>query len=290
MNNFLTAMGTRRHARSRDARPAQGARFATARRMSLRLALAFAALLFLAPLAIDQALGSNCEWSYRMNHSNSDCMHGWWDNSPPASTGYAMGSKYGVQSFCSNYGSVVAKIDISGGSDRTWTLNNGSKQRGGSVWNNVSGIYCCIDKGDMCVKQQVEKSNHEIKYFVSGNSTLQTANVNERIDRYNFCQDHPDTIYCDVNPQGDAHWTPVCGDHDCSVNDCNWHWNQNDDMSNCELLYMGFDDSNFHQPTCRIQATCTNYGTINRWNDITVKVWEVDDLIDCDHVDLKLSC
>ena len=264
--------------------------FGKAGRLGLRLVAAFAALLFLAPLAIDQALGSNCEWSYRMNHSNSDCMHGWWDNSPPASAGYGTGSKWGVQSFCSNYGSVVAKIDLSGGADKTWTLNNGSKRRSGSFWHDVSGVYCCIDKGDMCIKQQVEESGNEIKYFVSGNSTLQTAEVTERIDRYNFCQDNPDTIYCEVDPQGDAHVAPNCGDHDCSVDDCNSNWDESDASETCRITRMNYDEPSFTQPECSLIALCENEDQTRGVNtQLTVEMSQVADLKECD-LEVKLTC
>ena len=67
-SNPLTAIGTGPHARSRDARSSGRARFATTRRMSLRLLVAFVALLFLAPLAIEQALAA-CPPSYRITAS-----------------------------------------------------------------------------------------------------------------------------------------------------------------------------------------------------------------------------
>ena len=194
--------------------------------MPLAIALAFAALLFLAPLAIGQALGSECGSSYRMSHGDSDCMHAWWDNSPSSN---CWGTKGGAQSFCSNYGTVVVKVDLVSHGDLTVHRNNSEKWRYTNCFTDTNAISCCIDKSDLCVKNQVEAdANDKIKYFVSGNSSLQTASVGTRIERYEFCRDNPDTVYCDVNPEGDALWAPNCGDHDCTVADCNWHWNQSD--------------------------------------------------------------
>ena len=73
-SNPLTAIGTGPHARSRDARSSGRARFATTRRMSLRLLVAFVALLFLAPLAIEQALAA-CPPSYRIKVNGGGNMH-----------------------------------------------------------------------------------------------------------------------------------------------------------------------------------------------------------------------
>ena len=47
-----------------------------------------------------------------MDHTLVNCLHGWWNNSPPASSGVAGGSTFGVQSQCSEYGTVVASVDI----------------------------------------------------------------------------------------------------------------------------------------------------------------------------------
>ena len=141
-----------------------------------RLAFALAALLFLAPLTIGQALGSNCESSYRISHSNSDCMHAWWDNSPSSS---CWGTKGGAQIFCSNYGEVVGKVDIISGTDITVWLRNPSKWRYTRCANDTRQISCCIDKSELCKKSQVEMNDDgKIEHYHSSNNTWSTPLVN----------------------------------------------------------------------------------------------------------------
>ena len=53
-------------------------------------------------------MGNGCSDSYRVPHRNSGCLHAWWDNTPPWSSGVPGGSTVGVQSDCSEYGKVVA--------------------------------------------------------------------------------------------------------------------------------------------------------------------------------------
>ena len=136
-SNPLTAKGSESRARSQHTSHAGGARLATTRRAAMRLLGAFAVLLFLAPLASGQALGSECESSYRMSHSNSDCMHAWWDNSPSWS---CWGSEGGAESFCSQYGTVVVKVDIDGGADLTPHRSTAGKWRYSRCLNDTRSI------------------------------------------------------------------------------------------------------------------------------------------------------
>lgn len=259
---------------------------------SIGLVIALSTLLFVGIFAVKPAAASDCQSQYRMSHSNSDCLHAWWDNSPSAS---CWGTKGGAQSYCSNYGTVTVKIDLVAGTDRTINRNNSEKYRYENCLTDTRSISCCIDKSDLCVKNQVEADvNDKIKYFVSGNSTLQTANVGTRIERYNFCKDNPDTIYCDIDPEGDALWEPNCGDHDCTVSDCNWHWNQSDahESSLCVKTNMAYDGSTFSQPKCAVSWTCqgslNGVWRINRDTN-TFAMWETDDLQECD-LEVKVNC
>lgn len=288
-SNPLTVKGSESRARSRDASASRWARLPTARRATMRLLSAFAALLLLTPLAIGQALGSDCGSSYRMSHSDSDCMHAWWDNSPSWS---CWGTKGGAESFCSHYGTVVVKVDIQGGEDLTPHRSTAGKWRYTRCLNDTNAISCCIDKSDLCVKNQVEADDDgKIKYFLSGNSTLQTASVDTRIERYNFCQDNPDTVYCDVNPRGDAHWAPNCNDHDCTVSDCNWHWNQSDASETCTIVSMTYNGADFFNPKCNVHARCeSSDGTESKNTGLTALMWEVDDLVECNLHVVKQSC
>ena len=260
----------------------------TARTASVRLAIAFVALLFLAPLVSGQAFAS-C--TVEVPHHSVTCLHGWWDNTPPASTGVPIGSTFGAQNYCSSYGTVVAKVNINNESDKEWTLTSSSKRRGRSTWNNVSGIYCCLPESDLCYKQEVEASdNGNIKYYDPTNHSITMKSVSTHEERYKFCQDYPDAIYCDVDPEGDAHTSLNCGNHACKLRDCNWHWNRSSASDTCDLRDMTFDGSNYYSPKCTVTARCTKInGSLARKRSMTEEMWDIDDIENCDGV-LKLGC
>jgi len=169
-------------------------------RTASRLALALAALLFLAPLAIGQALGSDCGSSYRMSHGDSDCMHAWWDNSPSLN---CWGTKGGAQSFCSDYGTVVVKVDLVSHGDLTVHRNNSEKWRYSNCFTDTNAVSCCIDKSDLCVKNQVEAdANDKINRRFDGiNQRLDDFNdrVNQRFDDFNGRFDGVNQRFDDAN-------------------------------------------------------------------------------------------
>lgn len=220
-----------------------------------RLAFALAALLFLAPLTIGQALGSNCENSYRISHSNSDCMHAWWDNSPSSS---CWGTKGGAQSFCSNYGEVVGKVDIISGTDITVWLRNTSKWRYTRCTNDTRQISCCIDKSELCKKSQVEMNDDgKIDHYHSRNNTWSTPLVNTHRRRYEHCESYPTSIYCEVDPEGDAFTEPtLCGGVQCTAGHCWTYWDGSDADDSCQDESMSFNDSAVFSPLCTVTADC----------------------------------
>ena len=250
----------------------------------------FVALLFLFPLAIEQAFGSNCENSHRLPLNQVDCLHAWWDNTPPPSTGVSGGSTYGAQSFCSGYGDVVTKIDIRHAPDRTITLSNSSKWKGSSAVSDVNTITCCADKSDLCLKTQVEHDDGFIAYYDVSDAAFESVDVRTHEKRYNFCQEHSDAIYCEIDPENDANIPLICGNRDCTLGDCNWHWDRSDAADTCRVIDMTFDGSNLRLPKCTVSTLCENADqTRGRNSTITVNVWQVDDLQECD-LELKLSC
>ncbi len=85
-----------------------------------------------------------CEKGDRIWHSDADCLKASWRNKK-----WPKRNRYDAQNLCSEYGTVVAKVDIEHHVDTTWYLTNGSK-KGAGVHNDydVKGIYCCPDLGD----------------------------------------------------------------------------------------------------------------------------------------------
>ena len=107
-----------------------------------------------------------------------------------------------------------------------------------TTWGDVRDIHCCWNKSDLCFKSQVEKDERNVITQVtkSGNSyTTRFVDVSTHRKRYDFCQANPDDIYCQVDPEGDANTEPEgpacaedsscnCGDHHCTVADCDSTW------------------------------------------------------------------
>ena len=67
-----------------------------------------------------------------------------------------------------------------------------------------------MDKSDLCHKQQVEPKGVEIIRYTGSGTSTETVRVGSHERRYLYCQEHPDDIYCRVNPKGDAFTKPDC--------------------------------------------------------------------------------
>ena len=154
----------------------------------------------------------DCSISNRISHRASTCVHGWWDNTPPASTGVAGGSTFGaeLENDCDDYGSIMVTVDISGEADQHFHFdaNNDGKKRANNGTSNVRQISCCWDKSDLCYIKEVEAENNQIVRHTSGRSWVY-ENVATHQQRYDLCQSYPDIIYCRKNPSGDALTPPA---------------------------------------------------------------------------------
>ncbi len=188
---------------------------------------------------------NGCSAFFRVSHDAATCLTANWDNSPPVSSGYALGSRATVRNKCSNYGTVVAHLDVSGSGDWHIHLTNNEEYRGSLPLNDVSGVYCCLNASDLCHKSQVEKiasgpyAGHISRITTTASAIATTyEDVSTHHRRYNFCQSNPIDIYCRANPQGDALTVPTtpacsddntcnCGDHFCTADDCDSMWDDN---------------------------------------------------------------
>ena len=102
------------------------------------------ALVVVAVLA-DQAHAS-CGSSQRIDHDDANCLDAGWDNS----TNWLSHGKVWARNECPDHGTVVAKVDIKSGKDKTWYLHDGSKKSSGTNVLNTRNVYCCSDKSDLC--------------------------------------------------------------------------------------------------------------------------------------------
>ena len=208
--------------------------------------------------------GTNCSTSERESYRDIGCMHAWWDNSPPLSSGVALGSKWGLESYCAHYGTVKAHIDLQGAQDERWTLRQAGKERGQANFGEVRDISCCRKDSDICHKGEVEKnSQKKIRVWSGSGKSYDWVSVSTHKKRYDFCQDHPDNVYCENNPDGDALRAPSCGDANCTDSDCEDEYDNNVLTEICDLTdatVTNTETTTTVTATCRLQVLCRPYG------------------------------
>ena len=110
------------------------------------------ALALSAFLAVSGASHASCTGDNRIAQASSGCMEGGHTNS---CSGRIFGacvswsSSFWAEAYSRCTGGtdkVVVKIDISGGSDRTWHLSDTNRREGTSS-RSTNGVYCCNDLG-----------------------------------------------------------------------------------------------------------------------------------------------
>ena len=140
-----------------------------------------------------------CNNSYRVSHRDSSCLHAWWDNTPSISSGVAGGSKVGVKSHCSQYGEIIAHVDIRDYYDYHFVLDNSNRARQNHLSEDVREVSCCMNESDLCYTQQVERRGGPTIWVYTGSGTsMREVDVSSHQKRYEFCQDNADGIYCRV--------------------------------------------------------------------------------------------
>ena len=190
---------------------------------------------------------------------------------------------------------------------------------GASVEGEIADAYCCFDQSDLCYKSQVEKNDSgQITRVTKSSLTLSTTlvDVSTHHKRYDFCQANPDDIYCQVDPEGDANTEPEgpacaedsscnCGDHHCTVGDCDWHWERSPAAATCATA--GSGDSSLYSSsidaedgtgqTCTLEVACETERKLHRggdqrieFNTVSDSVWNIDDYRNCDGTPREDSC
>ena len=281
--------------------------------MRIRFVIAAMAALLLAPVIAKPGAANDgdfvesaCSNSVRVSHSFATCLHGWYSNnynwSPP-------GYKHTVENKCPEYGTVIASVDVQGGSDWKWTLTNGDKETDYRL-GKTNAITCCADKSDLCYRSEVERIGSYIMKYAGSGTTYTYVNVDTHEKRYQFCQSNPDNIYCEVDPEGDANRASLpfnCGNHYCNVGDCEWNWNRSSASETCNL---GFADSSMSisaedgsSRTCTVVVKCQAYINwidpddssrgghwVYGWNDFSAQTWQMDELHNCSGTLQRGSC
>ena len=97
----------------------------------------------------ENAEASQCSRGERVDHRNAECLSASWKN-----RGLFKKSPYQVSNQCSEYGKVVAKVDLASASDRTLHLID-DLPRDGDTRHRIRSISCCSDISDLCNRSDV---------------------------------------------------------------------------------------------------------------------------------------
>ena len=120
---------------------------------------------------------ASCGSSQRIDHDDANCLDAGWNNS----TDWASNGKVWARNECPDHGTVVAKVDIKDGKDKTWYLHDGDKKSEGTSLLNTRNVYCCADKSDLCDTSEINADSCLDRFRdSSANTTCQdmSASVN----------------------------------------------------------------------------------------------------------------
>lgn len=152
-----------------------------------------------------------CDTWARISTRDATCLssgHGFaWDG---------RGSYAWARNECSNYGAIVAHRDVVIDIDGHFHLSHGNKSEFARASTETRDITCCINESDLCYKDQIEPIESgewagHIRYINVNASSYDVGLVDVRTheQRYEFCSTFPEQIYCDEDPEGDAHVLPA---------------------------------------------------------------------------------
>ena len=147
-----------------------------------------------------------CPENYRVpSNTETQCANMGWTNVVGGTFHYAKNE-------CIQYGDLVVTVDHSSFSDGHYHLDNSNKKYTTVVIANTRDMNCCANKSDLCLRQEVEADpvTRTISRWTGVGLTYATHDVSTHEKRYQHCQDYPDSIYCEVNPSGDALSAPRC--------------------------------------------------------------------------------
>ena len=235
--------------------------------------------------------GGKCDKWARISTSSATCLSS-------ESEGFLIsegGRAYWARNECSDYGTVIAHHDLALYSDAHWHLEDGQKYRVTGRASVGRSITCCVDESDLCWKDQVEKNaSNKVRVIIlhSGSYDTGHVDVSTHEQRYNLCRDgspYEDTIYCEEDPEGDAHVLPAslagnmnywsvedlrarpcgganqptcsCDSRICDYFDCERNWNLNnlerEDFPKCnKFSHLRYEDYNEEAERCEFSVSC----------------------------------
>ncbi len=117
-----------------------------------------------------------------------------------------------------------------------------------------------MDQSDLCHKRQVEPKDGKIRRYTGTGTNTEYVDVSSHLARYLYCEEHPDDIYCEVDPKRDAFDDPEiafnCGDHYCTVDDCEENWKQASADESCYEERFSISKPVGTTQTCTVNTLC----------------------------------
>ena len=166
----------------------------------------------------ENAEASQCSRAERVDHRNAECLSASWKN-----RGLLKKSPYHVSNQCSEYGKVVAKVDLASARDRTIHLID-DNPRDGDTRHRIRSISCCSDISDLCNRSDVVTDEGCLARFWRESSASMTCRVRSASaaisgDNYNCTI----TAFCDSAQLG--HRSTITAPFVTlgNVNNCNGH-------------------------------------------------------------------
>ncbi len=135
-------------------------------------------------LLATSAAEASCGGANRVDPGDAECLSAWWKN-----RGLLRKSPYHARNLCSEYGKVVAKVDLVSASDRTLHLGD-DLPRDGDTRHRIRGISCCADMG-ICNRSDVVTDENCLARFLqesaaAGNCRHDTASATAAISGENY--------------------------------------------------------------------------------------------------------
>ena len=141
----------------------------------------------------ENAESSQCSRSERVNHRDAECLYAWWKN-----RGLFKKSPYHVSNQCSEYGKVVAKVDLASASDRTIHLID-DIPRDGDTRHRIRDISCCSDMG-ICNRSDAVTDEGCLERFRQVSPAIQNRNCWD----YTATAEAGEDLQCTVTAQCDV--------------------------------------------------------------------------------------
>lgn len=112
-----------------------------------------------------------CGNSQRIDHNDADCLEADWS-----------GTHSQAKNTCSEYGTVVAKVDLRVCVDDTYTLTDGELHKRSHDYCRVRKVTCCKDLSDLCNKADLVSDESCGEQFSRSPAADSCRNVSAGLD------------------------------------------------------------------------------------------------------------